>query len=208
MILQPVATPLDHAGRLLATGASHRGRETTAAASPRDRGGVAVFLTGLSGAGKSTVAEALVSQLEAEGRPVTVLDGDAVRTLLSSELSYSREHRDLNINRIAWVASEVVRHGGTVVIAAIAPYDGARQEARRLVERHGRFVLVYVATPLDVCEQRDVKGLYARARAGHIAGFTGLSDPYEPPASAEVVIDTSVTPLDESIQLIRTVMTR
>jgi len=208
MILQPVATALDQAGPLLTTGASHRVQGTTATVSPGDRGGVAVFLTGLSGAGKSTVAEALVSQLEAEGRPVTVLDGDAVRTLLSSELSYSREHRDLNINRIAWVASEVVRHGGTVVIAAIAPYDGARQEARRLVERHGRFVLVYVATPLDVCEQRDVKGLYARARAGHIAGFTGLSDPYEPPASAEVVIDTSVTPLDESIQLIRTVMTR
>jgi adenylyl-sulfate kinase len=168
--------------------------------------GVTVFLTGLSGAGKSTVADALVAQLEAEGRPVTVLDGDVVRTQLSSELTFSREHRDLNIRRIGWVAGEIVRHGGTVVVAAIAPYEDAREEARALVEKHGRFVLVHLSTPLEVCEQRDVKGLYARARAGEIAAFTGVSDPYEPPARAEVVLDTSVVPLEESVSRIRAAM--
>jgi sulfate adenylyltransferase len=167
------------------------------------RPGVTVFLTGLSGAGKSTIADALVAELAADGRAVTVLDGDVVRTHLSSELTFSREHRDLNIRRIGWVAGEVVRHGGTVVVAAIAPYEAARDEARRLVEKHGRFVLVHLATPLEVCEQRDVKGLYAKARAGEIPGFTGVSDPYEPPSRAEVVIDTSVTPLPEAVALIR-----
>jgi sulfate adenylyltransferase len=168
--------------------------------------GVAVFLTGLSGAGKSTIADALVADLEAEGRPVTVLDGDVVRTHLSSELSFSREHRDLNIARIGWVAGEVVKHGGTVVVAAIAPYEAAREEARRLVEAHGRFVLVHLSTPLEVCEGRDVKGLYAKARSGEIPGFTGVSDPYEPPSRAEVVVDTSVVPLEESVRQIRAAM--
>jgi len=168
--------------------------------------GVTVFLTGLSGAGKSTVADALVIQLEAEGRPVTVLDGDVVRTHLSSELTFSRQHRDLNIRRIGWVAGEIVRHGGTVVVAAIAPYEDAREQARALVEKHGRFVLVHLSTPLEVCEARDVKGLYARARAGEIAEFTGVSDPYEPPARAEVVLDTSLTPLEESVSRIRAAM--
>ena len=170
--------------------------------------GVTVFLTGLSGAGKSTIADALVAQLEAEGRPVTVLDGDVVRTHLSSELSFSREHRDLNIRRIGWVAGEVVEHGGTVVVAAIAPYEAARQEARKLVEEHGRFVLVHLSTPLEVCEERDVKGLYARARAGELPGFTGVSDPYEPPELPELVIDTSVTPLPETVAAIRAAMGR
>ena len=168
--------------------------------------GVTVFLTGLSGAGKSTVADALVAELEAAGRPVTVLDGDVVRTHLSSELSFSREHRDLNIARIGWVAGEVVKHGGTVVVAAIAPYEAARQEARKLVEEHGRFVLVHLSTPLEVCEQRDVKGLYARARAGELPGFTGVSDPYELPERPELVIDTSVTPLPEAVAAIRAAM--
>jgi adenylyl-sulfate kinase len=168
--------------------------------------GVTVFLTGLSGAGKSTVADALVAQLEAEGRAVTVLDGDVVRTHLSSELSFSREHRDLNIRRIGWVAGEVVKHGGTVVVAAIAPYEAAREEARALVEKHGRFVLVHLSTPLEVCEQRDVKGLYAKARAGEIPGFTGVGDPYEPPSRAELTVDTSVTPLEESVTRIRAAM--
>ena len=170
------------------------------------RAGVTVFLTGLSGAGKSTIADALVAGLEAEGRPVTVLDGDVVRTHLSSELTFSREHRDLNIRRIGWVAGEVVRHGGTAVVAAIAPYEAAREEARALVEQHGRFVLVHLSTPLEVCEQRDVKGLYAKARAGEIPGFTGVSDPYEPPVRAEVVVDTSATPLPEAVARIRTAM--
>jgi sulfate adenylyltransferase len=170
------------------------------------RTGVTVFLTGLSGAGKSTIADALVAGLEADGRPVTVLDGDVVRTHLSSELTFSREHRDLNIRRIGWVAGEVVKHGGTVVVAAIAPYEKAREGARTLVEQHGRFVLVHLATPIEVCEQRDVKGLYAKARAGEIPEFTGVSDPYEPPVRAEVVIDTSVTPLPESVARIRAAM--
>lgn len=170
------------------------------------RTGVTVFLTGLSGAGKSTIADALVASLEADGRPVTVLDGDVVRTHLSSELTFSKDHRDLNIRRIGWVAGEITRHGGTVVVAAIAPYAAAREEARALVEEHGRFVLVHLATPLEVCEQRDVKGLYARARAGEIPEFTGVSDPYEPPARAEVVIDTSVTPLPDSVARIREAM--
>jgi adenylyl-sulfate kinase len=167
------------------------------------RPGVTVFLTGLSGAGKSTIADALVASLEAEGRPVTVLDGDVVRTHLSSELTFSREDRDLNIRRIGFVAGEVVKHGGTVVVAAIAPYEQAREEARALVEKHGRFLLVHVSTPLEVAEQRDVKGLYAKARAGEIPSFTGVSDPYEPPSRAEVVLDTSVTPLEESVARIR-----
>jgi sulfate adenylyltransferase len=170
-------------------------------------GGVAVFLTGLSGAGKSTIAGALAAELEAEGRPVTVLDGDVVRTHLSSELSFSREDRDLNIRRIGFVAGEVVRHGGTVVVAAIAPYERAREEARALVERHGRFVLVHLATPLEVCEARDVKGLYARARAGEIRGFTGIDDPYEPPVRAELVVDTAVVPPAETVARIRAAMT-
>jgi adenylyl-sulfate kinase len=168
--------------------------------------GVTVFLTGLSGAGKSTIADALVARLEAEGRPVTLLDGDVVRTHLSSELTFSREHRDLNIARIGWVAGEIARHGGTVVVAAIAPYAAAREAARALVEKHGRFVLVHLSTPLEVCEERDVKGLYAKARAGEIGQFTGVSDPYEPPADAEVVIDTSVTPLEKSVARIRAAM--
>ena len=168
--------------------------------------GVTVFLTGLSGAGKSTIADALVAELERDGRAVTVLDGDVVRTHLSSELTFSRDHRDLNIRRIGWVAGEVVKHGGTVVVAAIAPYEKAREEARTLVEQHGRFVLVHLATPIEVCEQRDVKGLYAKARSGEIPVFTGVSDPYEPPAHAEVVIDTSVTALPESVARIRAAM--
>ena len=170
------------------------------------RPGVTVFLTGPSGAGKTTIADALVSELEADRRPVTVLDGDVVRTHLSSELTFSREHRDLNIRRIGWVAGEIVRHGGTVVVAAIAPYEQARDDARALVEKHGRFVLVHLATPLEVCESRDVKGLYAKARAGQIPEFTGVSDPYEAPSRAEVVIDTSVTPLEESVSRIRAAM--
>lgn len=170
------------------------------------RPGVTVFLTGLSGAGKSTIADALVADLESDGRPVTVLDGDVVRTHLSSELSFTKEHRDLNIRRIGWVAGEVVKHGGTVVVAAIAPYEEAREQARKLVEEHGRFVLVHLSTPLAVCEERDVKGLYAKARSGEIPVFTGVSDPYEPPVAPELVIDTAVTPLAESVARIRAAM--
>src|SRR3954469_16375847 len=162
--------------------------------------GVTVFLTGLSGAGKSTIADALVAQLETEGRPVTVLDGDVVRRHLSSELTFSREHRDLNIRRIGYVASEVTRHGGIAIAAPIAPYDATRRDVRAMIERYGGFVLVHVATPLEVCEERDRKGLYARARSGDLPAFTGISDPYETPADAELVIDTSEGTAEDAVE--------
>ncbi len=154
--------------------------------------GACIFFTGLSGAGKSTVAAALERHVETVSRRrVTLLDGDVVRTHLSSELGFSRADRDLNIRRIGFVASEVVKHGGICIVAAIAPYAQARRDARQLVEQFGDFVLVHVATPLDVCESRDAKGLYARARRGELAGFTGVSDPYEAPTDAEITINTA-----------------
>ena len=156
------------------------------------RQGLALFFTGLSGSGKSTLAQAVVSRLlETSSRPVTMLDGDEVRRHLSKGLGFSREDRDANITRIGFVASEVVRHGGIVICAPIAPYANARAEARQLVETHGRFVEIHVSTPLEVCEARDRKGLYAAARAGKIKGFTGIDDPYETPAAPELRIDTS-----------------
>jgi sulfate adenylyltransferase len=165
----------------------------------RRRQGVTVFFTGLSGAGKSTIANIVhVKLLERGGRTVTVLDGDLVRKYLSSELGFSKEHRDLNIRRIGFVAAEVARHGGVVLCAAIAPYEAARRQVREMIEPHGGFVLVHVATPLDVCEQRDRKGLYAKARAGLVAGFTGISDPYEPPTDADLVLDTVALPAEEA----------
>jgi sulfate adenylyltransferase len=158
---------------------------------PRSQQGFTVFFTGLSGAGKSTIANALVAKLhEIGGRRVTLLDGDRVRKHLSSELGFSKEHRDLNIRRIGYVASEITKHGGIAVCAPIAPYEQTRRQVREMIEPLGGFVLVHVATPIDECERRDRKGLYAKARAGLIKEFTGVSDPYEPPAQAEVVIDT------------------
>lgn len=158
---------------------------------PRSEQGFTVFFTGLSGAGKSTIARILSAKLlELGGRRVTLLDGDHVRRLLSSELGFSREHRDLNVRRIGFVAAEVARHGGVAVCAPIAPYDAARREVRRIAQDAGGFCLVHVATPLHVCEERDCKGLYAKARAGLLARFTGVSDPYEPPEDAELVVDT------------------
>ena len=132
------------------------------------------------------------------GRPVTLLDGDLVRKHLSSELGFSKEHRDLNIRRIAWVAAEVTRAGGAAICAPIAPYDATRKEARRIVGDSGRFVLVHVATPIAVCEERDPKGLYAKARAGTIPQFTGVSDPYEVPEDAEITVDASVVSPEEA----------
>jgi sulfate adenylyltransferase len=159
---------------------------------PRDRQGFTVFFTGLSGSGKSTIANALmVKLLERGGRPVTLLDGDHVRKHLSSELGFSKEHRNLNIARIGYVASEITKHNGIALCAPIAPYDEVRKQVRELVEEWGGFVLVHVATPLEVCEARDRKGLYAKARAGVVKEFTGISDPYEEPADAEVTIDTT-----------------
>jgi sulfate adenylyltransferase len=159
---------------------------------PRSQQGFTVFFTGLSGSGKSTIANALlVKLLELGGRRVTILDGDLVRKHLSSELGFSKEHRDINIRRIGYVASEITKHGGIAVCAPIAPYEQTRQDVRAMIEPWGGFLLVHVATPLEICETRDRKGLYAKARAGEIPEFTGISDPYEEPADAEVVIDTT-----------------
>ncbi len=171
---------------------------------PRAQQGFTVFFSGLSGSGKSTVAKALlVKLLEMGGRPVTLLDGDIVRKNLSSELGFSKEHRDLNILRIGFVANEITKNGGIAICAPIAPYDGIRKQVRELVSAHGGFVLVHIATPLDVCEQRDRKGLYAKARQGIIKEFTGISDPYEEPKDAEVAIDTSdITPEEAAHQVL------
>jgi len=171
---------------------------------PRSRQGLTVFFTGLSGSGKSTIANALrVKLLEIGGRPITLLDGDIVRKNLSSELGFSREHRDLNIERIGFVASEITKNGGIAICAPIAPYDSTRRKVRRLVSGVGGFILIHVATPLEVCEERDRKGLYAKARAGLIPEFTGISDPYEEPDDADVVIDTvELTPDEAANQII------
>jgi sulfate adenylyltransferase len=164
---------------------------------PRHLQGFTVFFTGLSGSGKSTIAGALrVRLMELTGRPVTLLDGDLVRRHLSSELGFSREHRDRNILRIGWVAAEITRHGGIAVCAPIAPYDAVRKQVRAMVEATGGFVLVHVATSLETCERRDRKGLYARARAGLLPQFTGISDPYETPDDAALRIDTEHVSVD------------
>ncbi len=159
---------------------------------PRPKQGLAIFFTGLSGAGKSTIANALMVKLMEQGkRTVTLLDGDHARKHLSSELGFSKEHRDLNVARIGFVASEISKHGGIALCTPIAPYDKIRKKVRTMVrESGGNFVLVYVATPLEECEKRDRKGLYAAARTGKLKAFTGVSDPYETPADAELVLNT------------------
>lgn len=178
-------------------------RELRGMRPPARRRGFTVFFTGLSGAGKSTLAQILrVRLLERGGRSVTLLDGDHVRKHLSSELGFSREHRDLNIRRIGFVASEITRHGGAAICSPIAPYEAVRREVREMVEPAGGFVLIHVSTPLEICEARDRKGLYAKARAGLVKAFTGISDPYEPPPRPEVVIDTSSLAPDPAVELI------
>lgn len=180
-------------------------RQLRATYPPRSKQGFTIFFTGLSASGKSSTANALlVKLLEMGGRPVTLLDGDLVRRHLSSELGFSKEHRDLNIRRIGYVCSEITKNGGVAICAAIAPYDCVRQEVRTAVEACGGFVLVHMATPLEVCEIRDRKGLYAKARSGIIREFTGISDPYEEPTKAEVVIDnTLLSPKDAAGEIIR-----
>ena len=155
--------------------------------------GLVLFFTGLSGSGKSTVARAVRNAiLERDGRPITLLDGDVVRRNLSAGLGFSPEDRETNIRRIGWVAAEIAHHGGLAICSPIAPYDSTRKEVRRMVaERGGKFALVHVATPVEECERRDRKGLYAKARAGEIPGFTGISAPYEAPDDADLVLDTS-----------------
>ncbi len=166
---------------------------------PRHKQGFTVFFTGLSGSGKSTIANALMVKLmEMGGRQVTLLDGDVVRQHLSSELGFSREHRDLNIKRIGYVASEITKNGGIAICAPIAPYTATRRQVREMIQAGGGFIEVHVATPLEVCEARDRKGLYAKARAGIIKEFTGISDPYEEPKTPELAIDTVGTTPDHA----------
>lgn len=165
---------------------------------PRSKQGFTVFMTGLSGSGKSTIAKVLlVKFLEMADRPVTLLDGDIVRKNLSSELNFSKEHRELNVTRIGFVANEITKNGGIALCAPIAPYERSRRANRNLISRHGGYIEVHVATPLAVCEGRDRKGLYAKARAGIIKGVTGITDPYDPPENPDIVIDTTdITPME------------
>lgn len=168
---------------------------------PRHKQGVTIFFTGLSGSGKSTIANVLVTKfLEGGGRPVTLLDGDLVRKHLSSELGFSKEHRDINIRRIGYVASEITKNGGIAICAPIAPYDATRKAVRSMIEPVGGFILVHIATTVETCEQRDRKGLYAKARAGILKEFTGISDPYEEPTDADVVINTAELSPEEAAQ--------
>jgi len=165
--------------------------------------GLTVFFTGLSGAGKSTLANALMYKLmEMEDRPITLLDGDIVRQHLSSELGFSKEDRDIHVKRIGYVASEITKHGGVAICAPIAPYSNTRKTVRNMIDEVGSFVEIHVSTPLSVCEERDVKGLYKRARAGKILDFTGVSDPYEEPQNPEITIDTSDISVEESSAII------
>jgi sulfate adenylyltransferase len=176
---------------------------------PRSARGVVVFCTGLSGSGKSTLARDLLDALVERGdRTVSLLDGDLVRRLLSAGLTFSREDRDLNIARIGFVAAEVAKHGGIAICAPIAPYAAARSAVRRMVSEVGDFVLVHVSTPLEVCEARDRKGLYAKARAGVIGSFTGISDPYEEPDDADLVIDTSRVSRHDAVAVVLRHLTR
>ena len=171
---------------------------------PRHKQGFTVFFTGLSGAGKSTVANVLRARLMQMGqRPVTLLDGDMVRKNLSSELGFSKEHRDINIRRIGYVASEITKNGGIAICAPIAPYDAVRQQVKQMIKPLGGFILVYVSTPIDTCEARDRKGLYEKARAGIIKEFTGVSDPYEAPESPDVVLDTTgLSPAESAWEIV------
>jgi sulfate adenylyltransferase len=168
---------------------------------PRHKQGLTVFFSGLSGAGKSTIANVLLTKfLEMGGRPVTLLDGDLVRKHLSSELGFSKEHRDINIRRIGYVASEITKNGGIAICAPIAPYDSTRRDVRGMIEPFGGFILVHLSTSVEVCERRDRKGLYAKARAGILKEFTGISDPYEEPTDAEVTVNTAELSPEEAAQ--------
>ena len=171
---------------------------------PRSRQGFTIFITGLSGSGKSTLARVLLIRfLEMRTRPVTLLDGDIVRRNLSSELNFSKEHRNLNITRIGFVASEITKNGGIAICAPIAPYEESRQANRELISSCGGYIEVFMATPLEVCEQRDRKGLYAKARAGKVKAFTGVTDPYIPPVNPEITIDTSnMTPAEAAQEVL------
>jgi len=164
--------------------------------------GFTVWFTGLPSAGKTTIAELVGPELERLGRKVEYLDGDVVRTRLSKGLGFSKEDRDTNIERIGWVASRLTRHGAAVLVSAISPYEETRRKARALIEEHGAFVEVYVATSLDECVRRDVKGLYEKAFSGEIPTFTGVNDPYEEPSNPELTIATEEHEPEESAQIV------
>ncbi|WP_018085572.1 adenylyl-sulfate kinase [Desulfurispora thermophila] len=165
--------------------------------------GLVIFLTGLSGAGKTTIAEALNKEISKRfGRAITLLDGDVIRKILSSELGFSKEDRNINVKRVSFVAAEIAKHGGLVICAMIAPYCDSRREFREMVANYGHFVEVYVSTPLAVCEKRDPKGLYTKARLGLIKNFTGIDDPYEKPENPELIIDTSDISCAEAVDMI------
>jgi len=168
---------------------------------PRHRQGVCIWFTGLSGAGKSTTADALTVLLLEHGRQATVLDGDVVRTHLSKGLGFGKEDRDTNVHRIGFVAAEIVRHGGAVICAAVSPYQATRNDVRHMIGPD-QFLEVFVDTPLEVCEGRDVKGMYAKARRGEIKDFTGIDDPYEPPRQPEITLDTVAHLPEENAALI------
>jgi adenylylsulfate kinase len=165
-------------------------------------GGFTLWFTGLSGSGKSTIAHFVGPELDRRGLIVEYLDGDTVRTHLSKGLGFSKEDRDAHIERVGWVASRMTRHGAAVIVAAISPYEQTRRTARAMVEEWGTFVEVYVAASVDECARRDVKGLYEKAFRGEITGFTGVDDPYEEPADAELVIDTEAHDPEESARLV------
>jgi len=165
-------------------------------------GGFALWFTGLSGSGKTTIAHLVGPALDERGCIVEYLDGDTVRTHLSKGLGFSKEDRDTNIERIGWVASRLTRQGAAVICAAISPYEETRQKARALVEQYGQFVEVYVKASVEECARRDVKGLYEKAFAGEIKGFTGVDDPYEEPSAPEIVVDTEQHGEEESAQLV------
>jgi adenylylsulfate kinase len=167
-------------------------------------GGFTLWFTGLSGGGKTTIAHLVGPELDRRGHIVEYLDGDTVRTHLSKGLGFSKEDRDAHIERVGWVASRLTRHGAAVIVAAISPYAETRRAARRMIEEFGSFVEVFVKASVEECARRDVKGLYAKAFAGEIKGFTGVDDPYEEPIAAEIVIDTEAHEPEESARLIVT----
>jgi sulfate adenylyltransferase len=206
-IITPAELPAIHKTNMTETGFDGEFPEVreilSKSSPPPSHRGFTVFFTGLPSSGKSTLANYLVGQLMNNGgRSVTLLDGDIVRRHLSSELGFSRHDRDTNIRRIGYVASEITKAGGIAICAPIAPYASIRREVRKLVSEHGDFVEVYVSTPIEICEERDRKGLYAKARAGIISNFTGIDDPYEIPRTPEIVIDTSETSSSDTVNLL------
>jgi len=178
-------------------------RKLTDGQPPRHQKGICIWFTGLSGSGKSTTAEMLSWLLLEHGSRISVLDGDVVRTHLSKGLGFSKEDRDTNVRRIGYVASELVRLGGVVICAVVSPYLAARNDVREMVGKD-QFVEVFVDTPLDICEARDVKGIYAKVRSGAISGVTGIDDPYEPPPNPEITLDTvSFTPDENAKSIVK-----